>query len=138
MIDAFQADDYETIAHLAEDLDRSCGPQVEFEERYLFPEVEEKWGEAYAVKLYKEHGEVIGTLMELQQLNLQSPPSSELKERWLARLRQGSEQVTTWNTLLNQLSTVSPEQKLQLLNRLQTLRKRGHRWSQLHPSSAES
>lgn len=134
MIEAIEDEDCPLASKLAEDLDRRAGPHVEFEERYLYPVVEDEFGEAYATKLYEEHAELIATLIELQQLDLESRPSSESKARWLECLNNGLSHLNVSQTLLNYLRPMSTEQKAQLLQRHQNLLARGHRWSQLHPT----
>jgi hypothetical protein len=137
MIQAIERDEYETAVNLAEDLDSRSGPHIEFEERYIFPVLEEEFGEAYATRLYDEHADLIATLVELQQFDASSRPPTEAKKRWLEDLRTGLARSTESKTFLGNLRAMSPEQKALLLNRHRRLRLRAHRWSQLHPPPSE-
>ncbi len=137
MIQAVQRNDFETVITLADQLDRQSGPHIEFEERYLYPIVEQEAGEAYATRLYDEHDEVIATLMELKRFDPLSEPTDELKKRWLDGLKKGLEHSTDSDTLIQYLGNMPSDQKEQLLQRHHRLCSRGHRWSQLHPDLAD-
>lgn len=126
--------DFGTAAKLADELDRDAGPHVEFQERYLFPVVEEQQGEAIAVKLYDELGSVVATLMELQRLSSGLSPSATMKRRWLRSLRRGLRHLRRTRPMFACLAEQPIRRKAELLRRHERLRRRPHRWSQLHPS----
>lgn len=135
MIDAIRTENFPLAANLAEDLDRTSGPHVEFEERYLFPLVEEEAGEAYATRLYDDHAELLGTLVEVQRLKEVSCPSPKSERRWLESLERGLERLSDTRRLLRYLGQASAEEKTRMLQRHHLLHRRAHRWSQLHPIS---
>lgn len=133
MIDAIVERDYGGVAAIADDLDRTSGPHVEFEERYVFPAVEQEAGEAYATQLYDDLAELLDTLVELRELQAYDLPSQQTRQRWLANLRRGLKNLNSTLSLFNYLRATSDEEKRRLLERHRSLCRRAHRWSQLHP-----
>ncbi len=128
---AIESRDFATATKLAGELDKRAGPHIEFEERFLYPEVESVRGRPYSSRLYREHEAILGVLVELQAIIPGQPPSNEDVARWKEGLRQGMDHAATCGTLLSHLESQAPKQLEQLLGSLKELRSLGHRWSEL-------
>ncbi len=128
---ALQADAVETAKQLADDLDRMAGPHIEFEERYLYPVVEEHRGESYAANLYSEHSMILQAIRGLKEAQT---ASEEQKSQWLRGMDEGLRHAATCGTLLSYLVTLPEQEQDRLLAHLERLRNRGCRWSELRLS----
>lgn len=133
VIGALQQGDGQAAKALAEQLDRDFGPHIEFQERYLYPEVERRDGEARATRLYDGNVQMIAVLIQLQQIGLTPTCSSILADRWLANICTGLEQVLACEPMLDYLRRLDTTRHGYLLKRRQALREKRRRWSQLHP-----
>lgn len=133
IIDAIQAGNFDKARTLAEELDRVAGPHIEFEEKYLYPEVRQSRGDDYTDNLYSEHSDTIETLIELQSVD--NAPSATQTQRWLAGMQRGLDHAASCGTLLSHLDVLDPTRQKSLLEKLIELRQSGKRWSQLHASA---
>ncbi len=133
LLQAIEQDDFEQARHLAQKLDRLAGPHIEFEERYLYPQVECQRGEAYAMRLYDEHLAVLDTLISIQQSASQTAPNMRTKQSWMAGIEQGFQHDGSINMLLSHLESLGPHQQAEMLESLERLRTIGRCWSDLHP-----
>ena len=131
IMEAIEDDNFPAARAIAENLDRAAGPHIEFEERYLYPEVRRSRGECYAARLLSEHTDALETLVDLQQCD--SLPSDTQKQHWLNGMRRGLDHAASCGTLLSHLQTFDPQRQRTLLTRLDELRLRGKKWSELHP-----
>ena len=134
IIQAIEQEDYATAVESAGEIDRLAGPHVEFEERYLYPVVEEIDGEATASRLYTQHVHSIATLHELEHWPEGVAPHADVRQRWLCSLRSAVEHAAQTHALLNYLGGMPLAQKQQMLRRHEALQQHGHRWSELHPT----
>jgi len=129
---AVKAGDFPLAAELAEHVDKIAGPHVEFEERFLYPTVQETRGESYVSRLYTEHDEIVRAIRELASLPPEASPSSEKVARWIEQLTEGLHHAASCGSLLSHLQVQSPEKQRSYLDAIHRLRKQGTRWSELH------
>lgn len=137
LIDAIQRGDWAIAKNLALELDRRFGPHVEFQERFLYPIVEDHHGEAYTARLFDEHVAAARTLVRIQGIDPASPPTRKDREAIREGLQKGLDHAASCATLLSHLEVLSPEEQQRLRRRLDRLRVIGHRWSELHPHRNE-
>ncbi len=133
MIDSLRGDEFDVASHCADRVDQTCGAHIEFEQRYLYPEVERNVGEAFATQLYDRHDQMISTIVRLS--TAEHATTAERAE-WRAELEKGRRYAIESHRLFDHLSDFCPTRKNRLLAQYRRLQSRGHRWSQLHPNVA--
>lgn len=133
LLEAVQAGDFGSASRIASTLDEIAGPHIEFEEQCLYPEVKESRGETYTTRLYDEHAEVLGAIVELQSLPEDARPTDERVAQWKEQLQHGLDHAAACGSLLSHLGAQSVEQQQARFDELIRFRRQGHRWSELHP-----
>jgi len=129
-------DDFRTAKHLADQLDRSVGGHIEFEERILYPEVALTTGADHVHRLYAEHRagrEAIGRILSVPDTE-KLPP--DVRPKLLAQLNTVCDHVLSCGTLVSHLASLPAPKQAAILERLLQYRSAGHRWTQL-PTDAE-
>lgn len=129
--------EFQAASRAADDLDQSAGPHIEFEERFLYPQVERVRGSNYTSRLYLEHDSVVAVLRELADIS----PDQELSEldiqRWKSGLQHGVDHASACGSMLSQLKTLPESEQLRLLDGLTRLHEKKSRWSELsHPKQS--
>src|SRR6056297_1856118 len=125
LIGALSREDWDAAGRAAAGLDTTAGPHIEFEEKYLYPQVGRSRGDTYLSRLYDDHEEVAGALMEILQVLgdcNQTTPSRTTVGRWLATLRSGIDHASACGTLLGELNGLPEERQREFLDGLTRLR----------------
>ena len=123
--------DFVRLSEEANRLDKTVGPHIEFEERFLYPSLGESRGEGYVSQLLHEHSQVLSVLTELQHLTADAEPSVKQIDTWISQLMVGLEHASTCGTLLSELQELKEHRQLELLDGLTRLRDKGTPWSEL-------
>jgi hypothetical protein len=134
LIDALRARRDQDAVQIADRLDQSAGPHIEFEEKHLYPIISQSHGPQYTSLLYEEHSQVLDAIRTLQNYRTESavqPLTDQLRERLIGELMVGIDHATTCGTLLGRLTSLPPEIQEALLERLEEIRKVAHRWTEL-------
>jgi hypothetical protein len=134
LIAALAREDWEAAVRAASRLDTVAGPHIEFEEKYLYPQVGRSRGDTYLSRLYDDHEEVAGALTEILDV-LADPnektPSRATVARWMATLRGGIDHASACGTLLGELKGLPEERQREFLDGLTRLRDQAARWTEL-------
>ncbi len=134
LLRAIKNRDFGSATQIAAELDRLAGPHIEFEQEYLYPEVQKIRGQSYASRLYDEHAEVLSAIVELKGLSPDSDPDDGQLSSWTEKIQHGLDHAAACGSLLSHLEAQSAPQQQQLLQSLRELREQGHRWSDLEHS----
>lgn len=129
-------DDFRAAKHLADQLDRSVGGHIEFEERILYPEVALTTGTGHVDRLYAEHRagrDAIDGILSVPDAE-RLPP--DVRPKLLAQLDTVCDHVLSCGTLVSHLASLPASRQDAILERLLQYRSAGHRWTQL-PTDAE-
>lgn len=115
----------------AKQLDELAGPHIAFEETFLYLKVGESRGEEYTGKLYEEHSEILGALLQIRELapdaDLTDVQIADLKER----LHHGLDHAAACGSLLSHLKGMREQEQGKALQKLIEFRENGRPWSQL-------
>jgi len=117
---------------IADDLDRLAGPHIQFEEEVLYPRVAEARGRSYAERLYEEHADgkqAIRTLRERSPSELTEP---ETRAQLISGVQTVLDHAISCGTLLSHLTSLPADSQQELLARLESIRREGTRWTELH------
>lgn len=131
-----ERDDLETALREADELDRTAGGHIRFEEEVLCGEVARLRGHEYASGLYREHETVRHGIASLLAHASGKHLDQQLKQRILGDLRVGLNHAVSCGTLISHLTALDPDRQRVMLDRLRELRKSGVRWSEL-PRNAD-
>jgi hypothetical protein len=124
---ALEARDWRAARRLADEVDRLAGPHIAFEEEELYPVLARILGDAFAAELYDEHATGCSLIHALHDL-VNCPDERAAAE--LAR-RAGTmlDHTVRCGSLLSYLNVLDEAEHARLLERLETHRARGVRWS---------
>lgn len=141
LINALVAGDRQASGRAASELNAVAGPHIEFEERFLYPQVARTRGDTYLSRLYDEHDEVVAVLADIIDGSETAPHEPRRLDRstvsrWVATLRGGIDHASACGTLLGELKSLSEPQQLEFLDRLNRLRDRGNCWTELNLHAA--
>lgn len=129
ILEALETNDWPRASRAADEIDRLVGAHIEFEERFLYPEVGKVRGEAYATCLYDEHDVALDAIRALESCDPEAGLSSEEKARVARAARTGLDHAIHCGTLLSHLTTLEPSRQSALEDELLELRRRGRRWT---------
>lgn len=121
-----------TAAHaVADELDRTAGGHMMFEEQVLYPQVARIYGPEYAAQLYAEHRVGQSVVRRIQQLPEGEWFSPDEREELLEDLRAVTGHVLSCGTLLSVVTGLPAGEQEELLSQLEEYRAAGHRWTQI-------
>lgn len=128
---------FDEAAQAASQLDSLAGPHIEFEEKYLYPQVAKSRGDAHMSRLYDEHDVVLTVLVALEMLPHRDSPDEETLQKWISQLQLGIDHASACGNLLIELKSLSEDEQLRFLDGLTRLQEQGTRWTQLQFSSSD-
>jgi len=115
---------------IADELDRTAGGHMEFEEQVLYPQVARVFSSEYAAQLHAEHRVGQAVVRRIQELSQGEWLSLEEREELLADLRTVAGHVLSCGTLLSVLESLPVREQDALFTQLQACRAGGRRWTQ--------
>lgn len=130
LIEAVEQKDVARSKKTADELDRIAGPHIEFEERLLYPRVQQARGSEFSTRLLQEHQVARSAILFLKTHD-DTPLSTEDRARVLEQLRVGLDHAVSCGTLLSHLSVLSDSEQAELLQRLEELKAQDLRWTEL-------
>ncbi len=130
LLKTLRAGDVESGVQIAEELDRTAGPHIQFEEEVLYPEIARTRGSEFTGRLYDEHGQALRAIRTLLDADPEELPASA-REQVIQDAQTGLDHAVSCGTLLSHLTTLPEEIQERLLGRLMELRREGRRWSEL-------
>ncbi|WP_197454992.1 hemerythrin domain-containing protein [Stieleria varia] len=133
LLDLLGNRDFPSAAREASRLDTVAGPHIEFEERYLYPEVERVRGDDCTITFDPEHAGVLSVIAELRVLPHDAAPKAESVAAWKQHLRSGINHASACGALLNELKDLPEDEQTALLTALMGLREKGSRWTEMEP-----
>ena len=116
---------------LADELDRAVGGHIQFEEEILYPAVGQVRGSDFERELCQEHGLIRRAIKRLLEADLSSEDSAGLRTELQGALKVAVEHAESCGTLISHLRALSPPEQREALSRLNQLRERGTRWTEL-------
>lgn len=116
-----------SILNGAEDL---VGPHFKFEELYLYPTLEQFLGESYIKRLVNEHDGVFRSVRRIAQLAGKHSWSDDDQRSAQANLDLIYEHPISCDGLSLWMERLSPEERQQLLDKMQEIRRQGTRLSE--------
>lgn len=122
---------------LAEELDRTAGSHIEFEESVLYPAVGRVHGREFMLKLLGEHHTALDAIRKLLAAGPREPLDEGTRQQIERGIEVALEHVESCGTLVSHLSTLGPAEQADALERLEECRRLGHRWSELAEPSAK-
>ena len=131
ILDALREGDLPTARRLAERIDREAGPHIEFEERFLYPIVEQARGHDYAARLYQEHSVALDAICWLTAAEGPGPLEPAVEARVRRAAQTALDHAVSCGTLLSYLTSLDDVRQRDLLGELLELRRRGRRWRDL-------
>jgi hypothetical protein len=131
LIGLLTAGDWVAASQAASRLDRIAGPHIEFEEKYLYPQVAKSRGNRYISRLYDEHDEAVTVLGEILQAGQPARPADEKVAGWIERLRHGIDHASACGTMLGELKSLPEAEQRRFLDGMTRLREKGARWTEL-------
>ena len=130
MVTALRDGDLGRAAEIADELDRSAGAHVAFEEELLYPLVEQARGQEYTSRLYREHEVALQTVRSL--LSYAEDPSPRLDiDQLLNGARTAVVHAVSCGSLLSHLTSLPREGQQRMLQRLRELEEQSPRWTDL-------
>ncbi|MEZ6099691.1 MAG: hemerythrin domain-containing protein [Pirellulaceae bacterium] len=116
---------------LADELDRSAGAHIEFEEQVLYPEIGRCRGDRLEEKLRSEHRIVCHALNSLVRGRPLQLVDAVFQQEILQSLKTGLKHAEGCGTLISHLAAWPAAQQERAQQRLLDLRARGKRWTEL-------
>ena len=128
---ALRRDDQATAVALAEELDRAVGPHIEFEEQVFYPILVESLGKDFVRQLYREH-RIGQTAVRALMAHPHGEPLPEGdREGLIEQLETAMDHALSCGTLLSHVTSKDPGEQQRLLDQLEDISRRGHRWTEL-------
>ena len=131
VLQKLQAGDFSAARKLADELDRTAGPHIQFEEQVLYPEVGRARGKSYEQQLRDEHKTVQRAIKRLINSDLSDEELSSLRTELEGALNVAVEHAESCGTLISHLETFSAAERQQALQRHDEFRERAARWTEL-------
>ena len=128
---ALRVNDLQRAALIAERLDRTAGPHIEFEEKVLYPAVAKDRGGQYTARLYREHRLGVELLVRLMESKGKTKLEALEREKSIQDVQIVVDHALSCGTLLSHLTILETEEQEKLLKQLLDFRQAGHLWSQL-------
>ena len=137
ILERVEAADFAAARNDADELDQVVGPHIQFEEELLYPEVGRARGVNVERELLEEHAAIRHAMQRLLEADLSRVDLSALQTELQGLFRVAVEHAESCGTLISHLRALSPSQQQAALSRLQQLRARGVRWTELAEKSNE-
>ena len=138
-IEALRNGDDATATQVADTMDRTVGPHMEFEETVFYPELAKILGEPFVEHLEIEHDigkQAVQTILGHAE---GEPFDAEERKVMIASLGTMLDHAMGCGTLLSHLDGLEEARKKKLLDRLLELRQRGLRWTEFeHPGHSSA
>lgn len=128
VIDAVEKNDPKRMRASAELLDKVAGPQMEFEEHVLYPQVAQDRRDGFERTLLREH-QVARSAMLFLMDHGDDPLPVDDRARVLEQLRVGLEYAIACEAMLSHVKLASEERQQKLLAELRQFRREGVRWT---------
>ena len=131
ILKALRKDDQTTAVALAVELDRAVGPHIEFEEQVFYPILVESLGKDFVRQLYREHRIGQTAVSALVSHPHGEPLPEGARDRLIEQLETAMDHALSCGTLLSHVTTKDPAEQQRLLDQLEDIGRRGHRWTEL-------
>ena len=134
---AIDRSDFAQATAVAEKLDRSAGPHIEFEERVFYPALEPILGKNVIRAFLREHEAGRTALLQLLSLKdettVEAPDIASIN----AQLTTAREHALSCGSLLSHIDAFDSQEIERMLDSLYDIRRQGHRWTGLsQPTTA--
>ena len=130
-----EADDLPAAIELADNIDRLVGPHIEFEESVFYPVLRAVLGDEFVDQLYEEHKIGRMVLLEMEKLGEINKLTEAQRHLLVKRIKKALEHAVSCATLLSHLDTLDENRQQSMLDQLEQLRSKGHRWTELNETT---
>jgi hypothetical protein len=142
LVQALQQNDVALAVQLAEQLDRTVGAHMEFEEHVFYPELEKVLGAEFVSRLYHEHELGQGAVRSLVAHDPGAPIDEDQRTELIGQLQTALEHALGCGTLLSHVAALDADAQAAMHAQLLAIRNTGTRWSTLvhrplHKSASE-
>ena len=131
ILSALKKDDHATAVALAEELDRAVGPHIEFEEEVFYPILVESLGREFVSQLYREHRVGQAAVSALVSHPSGEPVPADVRDRMIEQLETAMDHALSCGTLLSHVTCKDSAEQQRMLEQLEEISRRGHRWTEL-------
>ena len=125
------AGDVRQALALAEEIDRSAGPHIAFEEQCLLPAMEREFGAKFVAHLSGEHAVGQAAIGALRHHPPGNPFTPERKHAIVQQIDAALDHAFSIGTLLSHLDTLPRASQAGLQQCVESQRRRGPRWTEL-------
>lgn len=126
-----EANQFETVPDLAEQVDREAGQWVEFEECILYPELALLHSPNTVNRLYREHQTGRDAVKQLLEIETEASLDWESRQQILSMLQVALHHTVASGIVQSFLKALNPTQLVSLYGEYLRISRAKHRWSQL-------
>jgi len=130
VLEALRRGDDDAARALAESMDRDAGAHMQFEEQVFYPELRARLGDEFVDQLYREHAigqRAVRALLSSEGAQL----TNDARRAIIGQLETAHEHVLSCGTIASALAELAPAQQDEMLARLDAMRTRHRRWTDL-------